>query len=349
MHNLHLSSLSSGPQQLVFVLGCQRSGTTWLANLIDASADVLLFMEPFAPQYHIMPEFPESSYFLETPSPYLTHLLQNELPRRLQAYKSLVFSRSKTEPGWFRIERWLAQVVLRSRLPIIQSNARKFTLLNLNRMDAAYPLYPKKHDLAVWAIKELRLAGKIPVLLHAFPSAHFVVIIRHPCANVQSIVQWFERGRLGELKNDLNTYLDKIAAQKVAAPYYHLIERCREGSLAQKVALYWRISYETICKQLADHPGTHLLVYEHLATRPTEALQHIFRRIEIPWSDTLDDYIAYSSSTTPEQATTNAINTVRQSETYYNAWTQKIPETMRREVLEITGDSDLMVHFEPYY
>jgi hypothetical protein len=336
---------------LIFLLGVQRSGTTWLANIVDASPDVFFFMEPFAPPSigGLFPELPEAAFFLETSSPYLDHILRQELPKRLLRNKTLWFPLAMTETGWFRIERWISQMGIRYGTLRHRERLLKFRNLSLNRMDAAYPLYPKKRDPAVWAIKELRLAGKIPVLLQAFPDAHFLVIIRHPCATVQSILQWFEQGRLGELKRDLHTYLDKIAVQNVAAPYHHLIARCRAGSLAQKIALYWRISYETMCRQLADHPGTCLLVYEHLATQPADLLRQVFGNVGIPWSGALDDYIAYSTSTTPEQAHTSAINTVRQSAVYYKAWTKKITETTQRDVLDMTGDSDLMAHFAPYY
>ena len=32
----------------VFILGCERSGSTWLGNIFDAHADVEFWMEPFA-------------------------------------------------------------------------------------------------------------------------------------------------------------------------------------------------------------------------------------------------------------------------------------------------------------
>ena len=103
------------PNSIVFILGCQRSGTTWLANIFDSSPDTLLFMEPFSVPYGIFPDFPESSYVLERTSPFLDNYLHHEVVRLILHYKTLVSRKSLYDPNWFRIERFLAHLILRYR------------------------------------------------------------------------------------------------------------------------------------------------------------------------------------------------------------------------------------------
>ncbi len=338
------------PESLVFILGSQRSGTTWLANIFDTNPETLLFMEPFAPAYGIFPEFPGASCFLESPSPYLDHLLRVEMPTRLLRYKSLLFRRSMIDPAWFRLERWIARTVT-SRSRLVPNRLRKYTLkfelLNLNRMEDSYPLYPKTIQPPFWVIKELRFSGKIPILRHSFPQAYFIVIVRHPCATVHSIMNWFERGGLGELRRDIETYLEKMEVQAASKPYKNLIARCRNGSLAHKIALYWRISYETMFRQLETYSSFQFVVYEQLALQPKEMAVQIFRQMGIPWSYSIDEYLSYSTKAQPQDA--GPVTTVRESATYYRSWMEEIPESRQQAVFDITRDSFLMSYFEPYY
>lgn len=337
-------------QKLLFVLGSQRSGTTWLANIFDASPDTLLFMEPFSKLYGLFPEFPDTSQFMDEATPDLIHLLRVEMPSRLLAHKYFLFRQSLVNPKWFGLDRWLARkarLFRLTKLGKIQDRVRLFELLNLNRMDSEYPIYPKNRDPHVWVIKELRLAGKIRVLLQAFPSAHFVVIMRHPCATVHSIQSWFRKGRLIELRDDLRTYLDDLEGQPVSTPYKKLIADCRNESDAHKLALYWRVSYETIFKQLENHPHTQFLVYEQIASKPIQSVKEIFERADLSWADSLDEYIAYSTST--ELAEPGPTTTVRASEQHYKQWQKEINKETLQAVSDVTGDSFLMQFFKPYY
>ena len=341
---------SSLPETLIFILGAQRSGTTWLANIFDSSPETLLFVEPFAPAYDVIPEFPEASYFFEHSSSYLDHLLKVETPVRLLRYKSLITKKSMISPKWFWIERWLIRMAAKTPriLPIrVQNRIRKFELLNLNRMEDNYPLYPKNRLPSAWAIKELRLAGKIPLLQSAFPGAHFIVIIRHPCATVHSILNWFEKGRLSELRQDLETYLQKIEVQAISRFYAKLLASCRTATLAHKLGLYWRITYETILRHLEDYPRVKLIIYEQLALKPHETIEETFKHIGLSFSDSLRNYLTYS--TTNISNSSSPINTVRNSADYYKLWCKQISEMTQKSILEITGDSFLLSYFDPFY
>jgi hypothetical protein len=341
---------SEAPEQLVFVLGCQRSGTTWLSNILDASPHTLLFMEPFEPPAGFFPEFPDSSYFLESWSPHLDHVLRFQMRPLLYRHKYLVLSESLSDPRQFGLERALAKLGTRVRrfLPHrLQRRIRRFVTLNLNRMDGSYPVYPKNSRPSTWVIKEVRLAGKIPLLLHAFPRAHFLVIMRHPCATVLSILRWFERGRLGELRQDVATFLEKLEAQRAGEAYRDLIQRCRTGGLAETLALYWRVSYETMFRRLTDHPLAHFIVYEELATQPKETAMRIVADLGIPWSHSISQYVSYSTSTRVDKP--GPLNTARQSATYFSAWAEEISPDTLHAVLEVAGDSFLARCFEPYY
>ena len=196
-------------------------------------------------------------------------------------------------------------------------------------------------------IKELRFGFKVELMREAFPDARFVVIMRHPGATVHSILSWFARGRLVELRADLETYLDDLAAQPVGERYAALIERCRGASPAHRIALYWRVSYEAMVSATSGVPGPGLLVYERLASQPLETAREVFERSGIPWSPSVEAYVTESSQGGGEP--TGPTDTRRDSASYFRQWEGRIDADVRRAVDEVTDGSFLMTMFEPFY
>jgi hypothetical protein len=219
--------------------------------------------------------------------------------------------------------------------------------MNLNRTDNQLPIYTKAHSPNYWVIKELRLFGKIPVLRSAFPNAHFVSIIRHPCATVQSILAMIEQGYLKELRRDLNTFFEKLEIQCTAQKYKNLINKFRYSNMAQRLALYWRISNEIMYHELIDCPTANNLVYEQLSQNPLTSIENLFAHIGLKVSTSTREYINFSSKSSKTKPT--PISTIRDSANYYSSWKRTIDKTTRQSVLEVTKGSDLMSRFNSYY
>jgi hypothetical protein len=335
--------------QLVFVLGCQRSGTTWLANIFDASPDTWFFMEPFSPEQAIFPELPPSTHFVSEPDAALSRMLQSQHAERLLAHKTLFASGPAASAHALSLDRLASRAIQRAQRIVpaaLSDRARRFDLLSLNRSDSRAPRTRKRAAPSAWVIKELRLAGKIPLLLHAFPSARFVTIVRHPCATVHSIESWFARGRLVELRADLLGYVDRISEQPIGREYKDLLEHCR-GDTTRTLALYWRISYETIARRLAAQPHAQLLAYEELASDPLRLSQRVLEGAGVPWSTEVARYVEASSAGNASDL--RGITTQRDSRRHLRAWTEDASPALHAKVEEVTADSELMALFEPFY
>ncbi len=334
----------------MFLLGLQRSGSTWLTNIFDAHERSWVFMEPFAPDYGIFPEFPETNFFLDESSPGLERVLRELMPKRLVHFKKLLSQRSVENARWFRAERSLVKLALSRRrwLPAsVVGRVRKTELLNLNRMDESAPLVDKVARPDAWVIKELRLAGKVRLLNHAFPEARFVALVRHPCANVQAIASWFERGRLRELRKDLDTFVPKISAQRVGERYGDQLAACRSGSELHRIALYWRVHNEALVDALVGLPNALIVTYEELASAPLPTVSRILDFCGLPSSEAVVRYVR-ESSTTPLTGG-GLITTLRDSATHYRAWEKKVSTELREATQLMVADSPLMSRFAPFY
>jgi hypothetical protein len=346
-----MSETSVVPESLLFVLGIQRSGTTWLANILDSSPDTLLFMEPFAPAYGLFPELPDQGFFFRSAPAETIRLLREETYGRLLKRKRLHFARSLIDPRWFKFERATARFFTRFQryLPArYERRVAQFTLLNLNRFEDSFPLYPKAAFPRHWVVKELRFAGKIPLLRAAFPDARYLVVLRSPHATVDSMLRWFARGGLGEVRGELNSFVEKLECQRIAKCYSAQIDMARAGSIAHRAALYWRVCFEEMVRALEREDASYrVLPYEALASRPQIETRALLDWAGIAWTAHLDAYLKHSTGREVENPA--ATNTVRQSVTYYGAWQAKIPEEVSQAVDDVVDGSRLMKYFGPYY
>lgn len=336
---------------LLFVLGTQRSGTTWIANILDSHPDCLHFYEPFAPTHAIFPYFPDEFVYLDPPATPIAGRLRHDLPRLVER-RSRLFDPVHASRRQFEFEAWLMGSVetwsrrVRLRPPAF---AAQFNLLHLNRI-GQHPVayFPKSDHIRLTAIKEVRLYFKLPFLAATFPEARFIHVVRHPAAVVNSMVNFLKRGRLVEIRDHIDDFAATVAAQPRFEAYRPLLERIRRGTLEEKLAAYWRVANETLS---SDAQGlgarTYPLVYEDLASDPLSRVSAMFRWCGLSMSPATEAYVRESSTSKSDRKT--VLDTNRVSATYYRDWVGKAPAGVLDAVDGVCAESPLMRAFAPYY
>jgi Sulfotransferase family len=336
---------------LVFVLGTQRSGTTWLANIFDSHPDCLHFYEPFAPAYGIFPYFPGEFVYLDPPATPIATRLRHDLPR-LAERRSRLFDPVHASRRQFQFEaRLMGSLETWGRRTHIGAPAfaTQFNLLHLNRI-GQHPVayFPKSDDIRLTAIKEVRLYFKLPFLAHTFPEARFVRVVRHPAAVVNSMMNFLQRGRLVEIRDNIEHFAGTVGAQPRFETYGPLLARIRNGTLPEKLAAYWRVANETLAADAAAVGARAFpLVYERLASDPLARTSELFAWCGLSMPAATEAYVRESSTSRSERKT--VLDTNRVSATYYRDWVGKTPADVRSAVDAICADSPLMAEFAPYY
>lgn len=336
---------------LVFILGTQRSGTTWLANIFDSHPDCLHFYEPFAPAYGIFPYFPDEFTYLEPPATRLAARLRHDLPR-LVSRRSLLFDPVHESHRQFALEAWLMghiEAGARRAKLAPPAFAAQFNLLHLNRIGQQPVAYfPKSDHIRIHAIKEVRLYFKLPFLAATFPEARFIHVVRHPAAVVNSMVAFLKRGRLVEIRDHIDDFAGMVAAQPRFEHYRPLLERVAHGTLPEKLAAYWRVANETLAADASAVSGRSLhIVYEDLAMDPLSRVSAMFRWCGLSMPAAADAYVRDSSTSRSERKT--VLDTNRVSATYYRDWVGKASPEVLNAVDNVCADSPLMREFAPYY
>lgn len=341
----------SAPRDLVFILGTQRSGTTWLANIFDSHPDCLHFYEPFAPAYGLFPYMPREFVFVEPPADVLATRLRSDFAH-LVDHRSRLFDPVHATRRQFLFEAWLMGKLetLNRRVQWRHLDfAAQFNLLHLNRLGQSPPAYfAKSAAPSVTAVKEVRVYFKVLFLAATFPQAKFIHVVRHPAAVVSSMDTFLKRGRLVEINANIRRFADTVGAQQRFNAYAPLLAGVRGAALEDQLAAYWRIANESIVEQFRAIEGrTFSLVYEDLATDPLARVRDLFAWCGLSMPASTDAYVRESSTSRSDRKT--ALDTNRVSATYYRDWVGKASPAVLAAVERVCADSPLMDRFAPFY
>jgi len=334
-------------RNLVFVLGCERSGSTWLSNIFDSHPDVEFFMEPFADYAEIFRGVPERNIYIPSGSAQLRAIVEDGV-RGLTAMKySLLYNRNR--PVFLklvdRVLLWQYSFLYRHlRMRPVQK-ASRHALLNLNT--AAIPVrrhFRKNANASVWVIKDLRLALKVGLLSQVFPNAKYVVSIRDPGAQIVSILNLFKRGSLVELRKALPSFIECIQDNDRFRKYHELYAHFDwANDVETMLTIWWMINYNTLLEDLSGFGLEHMTVrHEIVSENPQGTVRDVLRFCGLDMDPQVESYVSQSS--TSKQRVASPVDTYRSSAEYSKKMILSVPTALRRKIGSIFsyGDDSLL-------
>ena len=207
---------------------------------------------------------------------------------------------------------------------------------------------PRKNTFYTHIVtKELRLNFKVGLLSKIYPDAKYLVSIRHPGAQINSILKLFKKGHLGELRKNLSSFVEYIDQGKRFNNFWHFA--CLQdfnNNLELKLLLWWMINYTVLIEDLQLNRLNYRIVYhEELSDTPEKVVLDLFEFCDLNYDEQVKDYVRVSS--TEKNSTPSPLNTSRDSANYYklainnvsptlNEIIQKVISTMKAENIEPT-------------
>lgn len=318
--------LSDAPK--LFLLGCERSGSTWLSNIFDSHPDVFMAMEPFAPFAQAFPGFPDRNTYM---GPDCAHDPGREELRRvveagytkLADWKYPLLYGLGRRPILREIDRQLvngyerAAWFLRARPGLM---TQRYQALNLSRK--AIPSaqdFRKSGDVRAVVTKELRLNFKTRMLSDLFPESRYVIAVRSPAAQITSIARFFDEGGLHELRLALMTLADSVSNSIVLSRYSDVVRAAAAaGDRVSRLAAWWAVNYDNVIRDLRASGAPYLVVrHEDLSERPLEVVENMFEFAGLEVTPAVTAYVAQSSSRAGDPR--NPLDTTRLSSAYYRS------------------------------
>lgn len=319
----------------VFILGCERSGSTWLANIFDAHPDAEVFVEPFVSRTGLFGAVPGRNTYLPEAGPALVEAVGAGFARLPAGKYGLMYHPGAPVP-LARVDRAVIRAYERLvRLLGVELSHRlgRYAALNFHTLGA--PFKPPSRSRAAprhTVVKELRLNFKVALLAHVFPRAKCIVTLRHPGAQIASVLRQLSRKHLGELRESLVALPGCIRGCDRLARYLpadQAVDLSR--SVEDTLALWWVANYDVLIGDLTAHGLAHRVVlHEDLSLEPERVVANLFAFCGVDMQPRVTDYLRQSS--TREPTTDSAVNTYRVSRTYVEEAMRRVDPSVRRAI-----------------
>jgi hypothetical protein len=278
-------------QHLIFLFGMPRSGTTWLGKIFDSHPDTLYRHEPDSrgtlntlPLFASVSDAESYRAFLEQFTAQLPAIRDEKVSASLP-----VFAKSYYTPP---------QLALRKMLVFGTKAASRF----LGALPVPDLINVASHPQIKMVWKSIESLGRLGVLAQVFPDARCVIIFRHPCGYVSSVLRGeakrkFEGG--APSSEDWGVY-DMLLETAVARKHGLELNTVRSMAPVERLALRWSLYYEHALTETAGMESVMSVRYEDFCRHPQEESQKAFRHCRLSWVTNTERFIA--SSTTHENA-----------------------------------------------
>ncbi len=262
---------SFSPENPILVIGSARSGTTWLAKLIDSHPAILYRHEPdsvtLSGGVPFLPEISDYKNLQSSAKGYFDALLETGSAKA-----------SGTAPFFHKTYR--------------SSLGRAALILNIyiTRLWERMPL--AKPELAVFDFLKKKLRSQIRYMVksvtslwrtglfsYAVPSLRIVHIVRHQCAVVAS----FLRGnRLGLM--DGKAYVASLASTQEFSKYTLDASELLGAPIETQLAASWMLNNQKVNDELHGSPQYLLVKYEDLARNLPSQVTNLFGFLDLEQS-----------------------------------------------------------------
>lgn len=294
----------------ILVTGMTRSGTTWVANMLDASGDVVYVNEPLNP---VHPPG-RSPGLLRAPE--------------LHRYQYIC---KENGAPWAEAYRDLLRLRYRPLLELRKNHA---------------PSDFARAGRYTWNFLRGRLGGKR--LLIADPFAVFsaewfsrkynfqvVVLVRHPAAIVSS------RMRLRWSADFSELLAQPLLMNGPLAPFRLDVERLarEDGDMLEEGAVLWRLIYDAVDQLRRRVPEIIVVRHEDLSLDPLGCFAELYGRLELPSGEKAQRAITDATSAdNPSELSTSQPHAVRlNSRAAVGSWRKHLTEEEIERIRSLTA------------
>ena len=305
----------------ILVLGCPRSGTTWLAKIIDSHPDILYRHEPDEvrlPRAEAEP-FDQINEWIAQ--------------RSLRTAAKRPAFRKSWRPAPVELARNAISVTLAAihRLPVGARYLRGLSLPDL--------IPAGKRAGVRAAIKLVNWDGSAAA--RTMPGCRCCLIIRHPCGQIASVKAGLTSGQFrfsgsGSAPADLASTALFAAGHGVGATAF------AELPDAAKFAWSWRAFNESAVAGLSDLPNARVVIYEDLCQRTEDVAKDLFQFAGLAWSSQTAEFINQS---TQQKGAAGYYDVYRSTPAVPDQWRSKLSQVDQDAVQSVVRQSPLAHHW----
>jgi hypothetical protein len=269
---------------LILILGAARSGTTWLAKILDSHPDTL---------------YRHESDIVLGPGGMPTICRSDEVDRYQTAAKEYLATlsaarhlRTSGPPPVFKKS-------YRARMGWAQRAGQIFSWRALDALGigASHDRKPIPDLISSGVarkprvfIKSVNAAGRAALYLAAKPNLRVVYLLRHPCGQVASMLRGME---LKKFSRPLR--LEELLHAESAAAAGLRMETLEAMSPIEQYAWHWAIIQDKATAELEGNSRAMLVRYEDLCADPNAVSREIFAFSGLDWAESTARFLKRST------------------------------------------------------
>ena len=310
----------------VLITGKGRSGTTWLAQILNTYVHCAYKHEPFLPSKR-------SAYA--------------EIREQLQ-HGDIVGLRNKYDGVARKAVHGIDQPPFPASKSVRTQDPRVLTALyrlgnKVPRLRILFELYarPHMHEDADVLIKDVNFPNELLPKLCEVIDPWLVPIIRNPFANISSHLKGVEMGQFGKV-----TEADRRRVAELIDVHGDESLKARRDELdkltiAQFETVRWRLQVEPLISFSERYHRSRLVVYEDLCNDPMGTTEELFEFLDWRMKQSTRDFIERSTSGARDERTDRHAyySVYRDPRKSMNKWRDHLSDAQQTEIASIFCDS----------
>ena len=277
---------------MILIIGAPRSGTSWLAKIFDSHPDVLYRHEPDTiircndfPAFCDSDDFDRYSVIAQDYLHAIMRIRTSKVVGSIPVFsKSYQKSIARTIRGGFALSAKIGE-----QLIFIGKYFRRITIPDLINPKASPPQL---------VMKSIAALGRAGLYLHATPGIKAILIIRHPCGHIASVLKGLDMGKFDSsvpITEDFGVYSD-LSKTREAQKYDITLERIKAMTPIERLAWRWAISNEKAMNDLEKSDNTLTIRYEDLCEDPEKHARALFEFSGLNWNSQTENFVQASVS-----------------------------------------------------
>ena len=316
-------------QTAILILGAQRSGTTWLGKIFDSHPDVLYRNEP--DEVRRGPPGAAGDALLATVSGWI-----HERSLRSAAKRPFFRKSWQSWPAYWLREGISAAFTAGARVPLFGGHMARITIPDLAPIERISGVRA--------ALKSIAWCDGVGTFARMLPRSRTVVILRHPCGQVASVMRGAAQHRF--TLREPGTKMPYNEQQAMARAANRGIKAAEFQALpaAAKYAWAWVAFNETALTALDGMPNARIVLYEDLCARPAELARELLEFAGLGWDKQTEAFISRSSN---HRGSAGYYAVFRDSIAAAGSWRTKMPVADQDAVRDVVRRSPTLARLWP--
>jgi hypothetical protein len=318
---------------LVLVCGLPRSGTTWLGKILDSHPGTLYRHEPdswgrlnFLPLVASADEVTRHRQELEDFVTTLPRMTQTKVVGTLPVFRKRSQSSATFAIQWVLIGMGKLFSKLAGEWPIP-------SVTNTRNAD---------YEWIIW--KSIESVGRMGPILGTVANAKGVLIVRHPCGYVASVLRGERQNRFTSKESASEDYgvFRELLKTKQARDRGLSVDAIRSMDPVERLSLQWALLNDSALVETKDRDRLHIICYETLCKNPFDTAKKLFEWIGMDWNSQSEQFLQDSTSSEKE----GYYSVFKRSDLAAYKWERELDEETQERICTVARDSLTWRHCE---